>query len=439
MKISEYGYIVMKIIGSTTQQSTITVEVAYYNKAEEAKLHTFTTAIEIGNLVSNGIVIPISEFLTYYLFHRKKTGKPQFQSIQAFSALIHKSQEELDGFVDFNGHSICTASGITNQKKNITEYIGEAIGLSVVSRIHDLHDADWCSIEEGPNSPTFDYQIASDGIRIIQVETKGSSISNNRKKEGSISKHKTNILSKKQKLKSLAKQNKDPFPAHLRYGTITAIDPNQNGTVKCWLTDPLPKQQSESPRDFRLLVRMRFIRDWISFISRRSQLAAALTTRVLDLENLYNPFELHNLPLIRVGGEKFNFEPYYKRIQNWQLPLGNFHVVGGEAGGVVNMVDSHTLIFFGVHQKLLELATNQNFEDILNYRLQSRTEAVELSCAFTELQFKKLNLFESISKETEKRGDYFVLKLIGRIHYSQGGLVHGMISIPENRTNDHPE
>lgn len=64
----------------------------------------------------------------------------------------------------------------------ISEHVGEAVGLSVMNRIHDITEADWRIIPARSGraaKPSFDFQLASDNHHLIEVENKGSSVADN--------------------------------------------------------------------------------------------------------------------------------------------------------------------------------------------------------------------------------------------------------------------
>lgn len=86
----------------------------------------------------------------------------------------------------------------TPKKANFPIYIGESIGLSIVSRFHDLIEADWIPIPEG-KFRTFDYQITSTGDKIIQVEAKGTSVEDNRQKSKNVREQKNRMDAKKKR------------------------------------------------------------------------------------------------------------------------------------------------------------------------------------------------------------------------------------------------
>ena len=86
---------------------------------------------------------------------------------------------EITDWVDFNGDSISIPPDADGHDRDITEHLGESLALSTINRIHGLTAADWDRIRPQSFS-TFDFQFASDGQWIIQVEAKGSVAANNR-------------------------------------------------------------------------------------------------------------------------------------------------------------------------------------------------------------------------------------------------------------------
>lgn len=267
------------------QQKTLTIKVDYYNDVEKVELSKYPRSERIRDVISKELEIPVTEFLTYYLFHKKRPGKIGWRDYQDVSKKIGRAISELEDFIVFNGKSIYIPKDVENQVPKITEHIGESIGLSVINRIHNLTEADWDKIPEyrGQGAfPTFDYgTIASDGKNIIQVETKGSSIENSENITGTIKAQKSKIKEKKEKILNWEKEGNYPHSADIKYGTITAVDFRQDGNVKCWLLDP-PFEDNiiPNPLKSKIINRVQFIRDWIYFISPRSQLSSALSTRL---------------------------------------------------------------------------------------------------------------------------------------------------------------
>jgi len=164
----------------------IKVKVDFYDEEQKKKLLAYPTSQQIMDIIHNEVQIPIEEFLTYYLFHRKRPGKIGYRNYEELGKNIGKSLSDLEDFITFNGISIATPIDIGKQDLHITERVGESIGLSVVNRIHNISEADWDRIPETKGFKVFDYQVASDGTLIIQVETKGSSVDDNNLKPSTV-------------------------------------------------------------------------------------------------------------------------------------------------------------------------------------------------------------------------------------------------------------
>jgi len=269
----------------------ITISVDYYNPEEKQSLLRYTAANEISKIVSEPLVISTAEFLTYYLFDRQRDNPTVYSNYKTIRKKIGLALGEIHGFIGFNSHSIRLDPTLTRPRKLVTQFVAESIGLSVVGRFHGLIESDWIAIPEG-GKKTFDYEIASTGKEIIQVEAKGSSVKDNQNPDDKKVKRQKALLDlKKKNLKYLKDEGKDPHPANIRYGTITAIDPREDGVVKCWLTDPDSEPIKYTPERLRLFARLKFLRDLIVLISPRSQFASALNTRIGCLEHIRNILE----------------------------------------------------------------------------------------------------------------------------------------------------
>ena len=153
----------------------------------------------IQRIVSTPFEIPTSEFLTYYLFDRSRVNPKFYSDYRTIGRYIGDALGEIRAFIDFNSNSICTTPAVDHPRRPVSQYIGESIGLSVVSRFHGLIEADWVPITEG-RLRTFDYQIASTGKEIIQVEAKGSSVEDNRKQSPNVQMQKNRMDAKKNNL-----------------------------------------------------------------------------------------------------------------------------------------------------------------------------------------------------------------------------------------------
>jgi len=415
----------------TIPQPSIKVSVAFYDDTEKALLLGYPTANKIASVVDDGIEIPTAEFLTYYLFHRKRLGTPRYSDYRKITRKIDQALVSLDGCIDFREESITTAKGVQKQLTEITEHIGEAIGLSLINRIHDLTEADWQPIPEkrGRNAPrTFDFQIASDGEQIIQVENKGSSVDDNTQITNTIRNHKSDISEKKKSICDLEVKGNYPFPARLRYGTITAI--GRSTPLRCWIVDPPPQDLYADPKRLRLLARMRFLWEWISFISPRSQIASSLATRIASLEKVQDPFKLEGIPLLRGSGKPFKFTPVRSRGR-WHSSFFAYksRVSDGPAGGVVLQLKKEYMFFVGIRGELLTIAAEQKFDRVVEYKTPAASMSKTVDCLFTKAKFKEMDLPQRLRDRARKTGGYFSLSLKGQLHYSCGGLVFGILPL----------
>jgi len=409
---------------------TIKVDVSFYDEWEGQKLLKYPSANEIRQIVSNPVEIPSAEFLTYFLFNRKRANPTVYRNYWQMQQYLGVALNEMLGFLDFNAQSISLAPTLDQPRRTISEYVGESIGLSIISRVHGLTEADWIPIPEGIRR-TFDYEIASTGNQIVQVEAKGTSIEDNRIQSQNVLSQKNRLDAKKADLRKLVAEGKDPHPASLRYGTIVAIDSRRDGVVKCWLTDPDPDPIKETPERMRLLSRLKFLRDWISFISPRSQFSSSLNTRLGCIEKIKDPNELDNSPLRRLNGELYSFAPMFAFGQEFSFFSNKSRIVNGSAGGVTLQLSPNELLFLGLREDVVMLAAKQNFEAIVTMKFPVTTEDKEVECVFSTNRYKELGpiIPESLPKDKSKQ--YIKFKLKGQLHFSASGLVFGILPIPQ--------
>ena len=423
-------------------QSEILVRVDYYDAQEKAKLLGYPAeAVKaIESLVKSEVAVPTSEFLTYFLFHRMARGLPGYESVESIQKDLTRAVFYIDRCIEFDGRSIRLPSASAEPPNDIIEHVGEAIGLAVASRIHGLTEADWIrlAVKKHPaNSrlvPSFDYQ-ASDSRRfvqadtLIQVETKGSAVENNNVRSPNVSMHKAGIHSKKDKLNNLPTGEVDPYPAAVRYGTVTALDGGRNDLVRCWLVDPDPEEGDWDPRRFKLMARLRFLSQWMSIVSPRSQLASALATRVNDMQMLSNPFELSGIPLLRGNGEPFSYPMTSPFSFHSTFFANKTRVSDGPAGGIALPVGKDTLAFLGIRQDLLELAIMQDFDRISAYNAEGGTLEKVVEIVFPSKKFKAMRLPQTIVNSATQSGGYTRFTLNGNTQYNRSGLVFGFFNM----------
>ncbi len=405
------------------------LDVGFFDDQERKSLLRYPTANRILEIVKSGVSVNTAQFLTYYMFHKRRPGKEGFRDYSQLGSKIGHAAADLDGWVAPSDGSLGTVSDVEAQDRAITERIGEAASLCVASEIHDIHDADWDRLPEHRGRSgfaTFDFQydevFASDGSNVIQVEAKGTSVEDTRILTPSMRTHKSNIDAKKRKIRQREAEDNYTYPADLRYGIICAI--GHHGPLRCLLTDP-PGENGADPRRFRLLARLQFMFNWISFLSGRSQLAASFATRLHALMELQDPFALAGIPLLRGNGRVYEIAPpMFGRVPSMFAHL--CRVRDGQAIGTLVRAANEQCFFLGVQRHIFEMAVTQDFEKVLLYKDPGGSIYKTLECVIPRGRAKSMNL-EYLDRGNDERSGYISFNASGTLHYSQGGVVFGKV------------
>ena len=438
MNREEFEAAIVSFESTWIGKESIRVEVGYYDKHEQHRLDAYPSAAVIRELVSSGAQIPVSEFLTYYLFHRKRPGKPGYRSYLQLSRQIHQAIVELQGWIDHNGASICASVGTAPFNNAISERVGEALGLAIVGRLHGLTDADWDKILEGRHT-TFDYQIASDGTRAIEVEAKGSCIDiNDGHRPNAISKHKQNLDRKKVNVAERLASVGTVYGDAVRYGVISSIDRRPDGIARCLLTDPPADPPSRSPRSIRLLNRMGYIRDQVHFVAPHSHLATALNTRMAALETLADPRELDGVPLVKASGEPFSFSEYGRDWRHSTFMTNRSHVEDGPVGGTIVGLSGAAMFFYGFQERLLTLAAEQRFDEVESYDFGSTSATKLVRCLVGARDAGRLDLPDELRPKSPTRSGRLEFDAMGTLLYGRGGIVFGIVRRQEGVDRPRP-
>jgi len=419
-------------------KDNIRVEVGYYDEHERQKLDAYPSAPAIREMVSGGTQIPVSEFLTYYLFHRKRPGKPGYRSYSELSTQAHQAIVELHGWIEHNGASICASVGTSPFNNPTSERVGEALALPIVGRLHGLTEADWDKIPEGRDK-TFDYKIASDGKRAVEVEAKGSCIEvNDAHRPNAITKHKQNLDRKKANIAERLANAGKAYGDAVRYGVIASIDRRPDGTARCLLTDPPTDPPSRSPRSIRLLNRMAYIRDQIQFIAPHSHLATALNTRMAALETLADPRQLDGVPLVKGSGEPFSFWEYERDWHHSTFMASRSHVEDGPVGGTIVALGGAAMFFYGFQERLLTLAAEQRFDEVESYDFGSASVVKVVRCVVGARDAERLDLPDELRPKSPTRSGRVEFDAAGTLLYSRGGVVFGIVRRQEGGARPRP-
>lgn len=400
--------------------ANIRVDVRAYNDAHLELIRKLPGSEKILSLIHNGLTIPREQFLVYSVF--------RFRDVRDLDALrdLATSKEPFYDAVltsDETSFSANPALDATEHRPEAQE-IGEALGLCLMDAVYSTTEQDWCRIPEAATK-TLDY-VASDGKRVLEIESKGSFVKDRNRKLPAISKHKRDILKKKNGRRS---DQENASGVHI--GTIAALDQVPGGRPTLWLVDPPVRYYERSPEDIRVLQRLDFLLEWLALINPRSSLVAALATRLLDLQHLPDLWFLAGVPLLGRPDklalpESAQFTPHGRFFSTKSV------VADGPAGGVIVPSGEGKIFFAGVREDLVKIAASQDFVAISNYNVGPTTMAKTVIAKVSRGRFHAYGFNEQSITVERRGGGYFAIRLRGDLHYSAGGLVFGWLSRPRD-------
>ena len=349
---------------------------------------------------------------------KKKANALGYFDFDSIRSRSNHTFSDLDGLIDLNGLSINSFPD-TKADRVMSERLGEAIGLSVINSIHGLTEADWAPIPEQSGKHgilTSDYDIACSDDRFIVVECKGSSVSDNTKKNG-LYNHYKSIKDKKKLSPPAALRDINSF----NYGTITALDGERSRPVKCHLVDPPGDFLPLNPETIRVRKRLHFYYQILANILPRSSFLSAFSTRLDSLSYHEDMAGFDKKPLYR----RYD-EPFGGNLTNNKSSIKK----KGIYGSVRKLADNY-LVFFGIPDELISVVKDQNFDAIRKYKAFSSTAEEEVECIVTINQFNRMNLPRRLI-ENRQHGQYYQrFTLRGMVHTSPSGVSFGLLHIPE--------
>jgi hypothetical protein len=398
----------------------ILIDVSPYDSSHEQQLQKLPCWPAIQRILTGPQRISRSQFLAYSLFRFRDV-----LSVDDLQGLLQSKELLFHTTLQSSVNSVFARSGAdpTRRRPELQE-IGEAVGLCVADLILGTTEMDWEPIAESNLSKTLDYYAASDAEHRVELECKGTLVENRKLKCSAVSNLKKSIEGKKAA---------SPDSTALRLGTITALDKDSTGRPHTWILDPPASSSNRPPREARLLSRMLFLSRWISFVSPTSPVAAALSTRVADLESLSTLSMLDGIPLRDGRGKPFELSPLDPRQVHSRFFSTRSIVADGPVGGVVvPMRAANRLFFLGIRQDLVEMATTQKQQAILGYQNTSAIIEKRVIGVFSRGRFQSYG-FNTESSSVRPRGHgYFEVHLSGPLHYTAGGLVFGWLAWPDD-------
>ena len=352
------------------------IKVSYYNKAHKELLLKTPKANKIIDLVEKGYFLN-EDFWVYSVF-TEQAEYFEFQTFDDLSSLWIDLYKYTGRFFDLDNETIKAKFPSDKYKGNqLTERIGVAGGLSLISYIHDLTEADWRVIPV-TNTKDLDFEIASDGKNIIEVECKGS-FAKDDNISSSISKHKSDIEEKKKEQRKEGNKN-------LLYGVITSFSDDENIMAHSRLLDPESYTKYDDPYKLRILSRLRFYLEEIRKFS-RSHFLIALANRIVAIQvsngDSYKNFD--KLPLINAREEVFN---YPISLENNKSIITSKSENG--FGDVLRHNDEYFI--FGFDKQIIDMLIKQDFEELIKYKKSPKTFPATI-----DAKIKKKNKFMHIT------------------------------------------
>lgn len=353
MQISKLKYFIDNNEGSLLADNMIRIKLEYYNDEHKEKVRQFSSDkfSEIENYVSNGVEVNKDELLIYSIFREQK-NRPLWKKFKDLKQKLPSRRDIFDDYFDLSSQTIHSKFG-SNESDNVqTETAGVGTALSIISKLYDLTEADWEKIPVGQEKDLdFEIEIASDGNKIIELEAKGTIVTD-QNITPNISNFKKDIERKKTAQRT--KQNN----THVLYGMISCFPYNWDHLTISKILDPLIVNTPFNPNHHKLLSRLYYYWREVKLIS-KSRLLTILINRIRDLTYIKDYKILSEQPLLNANGNKIK-DPYYF-LHNKAIIENNL------AFGEIFAHKDDIFYFYGMDMKVIPLIIDQNFETILTF------------------------------------------------------------------------
>ncbi len=405
---------------------SLLVNVDFYDDDERQALQRVMSR-RLFKTLPRTLSIATTDLCANYLYYKVRPNVRGYSTYDEVAKKWAQALVEFDGQLEFKNNSLAAIQSM-DQSTGTTERVGEAIGLSVVSELHDLNQADWSRIPTTNKTKTLDFShlVASNSRGFIHVETKGSATADSTRKSNSIYSHKSSIHEKKQQAKSEGIKG-------ICYGTIGVIGDADDSIARCWLVDP-PADPMSDPVKFRIVSRLTFISELVSYLGARSVLAGSLRTRLAALQAIADINQLDGVPLLRGNGTEFPDEIFNRgpNLSHNSWMAGKSVVADGPVGGHVFPINAQRLLFIGMREELLLLAAQQDFSSLAEFSFEADSIQKSVKCLVSLGRFKS-EFMEIVPPDYRvANGTYISFTLSGILNYARSGFVFGVLQIPED-------
>lgn len=398
-------------------KATIAIDVKYYDDAERDAFSRWANGTKIDSVVGQQLKVTGAEFLSYFLIHKKARSPARFPNLEAVKKEIQKGDDTLSEWVSYDGRSLHVSADVESLESTFTEHLGEAAGLVVANRIHDLNEADWTKIPE-TGQKTQDWKYASDGKDFVELETKGSFRERVDLVTG-LYDHKADIKAKKKKL---ADKHHPHFNEQaIRYGTITSISKDPKSLLTVRLVDPEGEIHTRTPREARILKRLAWASWVIRLIASRTLLSIALQNRLAALLQVDDLDRLKD-PLKGGTGRPMDTERYVERFFIDRTSSAELQSVGA-----LSPYDEEHMLFFGISREWFLPLIGQQFDKISEMDFEPKSTNTHLDCVVTRRQME--TDFDDLLLDWKHPRDKLVrFERDAVLHRTRAGLVFGLVS-----------
>ncbi|HBR2697756.1 TPA: hypothetical protein MA044_004313 [Klebsiella pneumoniae] len=384
--------------------STIKVDVEFFDDTHKDLLcdrnkYPIEVIRKMKHAVKNGLSISGVDFLTYYLFHNKRYGIDKQNFIEAIPA----QSDLLSLHLDVNNSQMFKRHNVALPKE-ITEHIGESVGMLLISHCFNITSADWGFISESNKAKTLDCSLAISDDALIELEAKGTSA-----KVLNLSGPSNSILDKK-------KENKRP-KGNYSYGSITTIDMQR---LTCYLLDPPGTDKRLDYTRLRFINNLKYYNEVFKVIAPKSELIDVLNERIEEI----NSSEGYSFDTLRPKNRyEFNYgsgnEPtfFFRSYYHERGPV--------KFGGRFFYINKSTTLFVGVTNDLLNRVVGQDPFNISSH--DERVNIVSINEKVNGSAFQKTQRDESdINSMDNAFGNKEGVRVKGRV-YIKNGLALGIL------------
>ncbi|MDX6134277.1 hypothetical protein R9X52_18420 [Klebsiella pneumoniae] len=370
----------------------------------------------MNEVIKNGVEITGAEFLVNSLFHKKETKPSKYTDRDALLLNMKNSLHLFEDDLEISHGSLRVQADSKPEAAIIMKRVGEAIGLSVVSRIIGVTEADWSVIPE-LDVKAFDFGYAVTDKGVVQVETKGSCALDITGNNQNIYNHAANIKKKKE---VMSNDKNHPYPGDYNYGTIAFSQIGGKDNVKCYLLDPPSGKSEINIPESRLAKKLGFYYEVLNFISPKSTLIPLLWDRVIDLGNERVKIDTVE-PLPYFNTKSHHYEIFF--LNKTSFSLEEYKV----SGDWFHYKDNY-VVFIGVDISLLENIIDQKIDELFTNRYNVISQKITVSLnVITKYQRQQ---FEKLKKTSMEYSDKtFSLKARGYVTVLSSGILVGVLKV----------